>query len=208
MKFPLLLITAITGMPFIISCNSGSNDDAKQKADSTNTANIDTAKMRDTSQTHPVHMADLKPDADFAVAATDGGMLEVALGKMAEQKGMTSEVKKLGAQMVKDHSKANMELKALSMEKHIAIPSEMSAKCQKEVSDLEEKKGRDFDRAYVDLMVKDHKVDIEDFKKEANSGNDAQMSEWAKKTLPILEHHLNMSEESQKYLNKRYTYTN
>ena len=147
-------------------------------------------------------MADLKPDADFAVAAADGGMLEVALGKLAEKKGTHSAVKKLGAQMVKDHSKANMELRALATTKHIAIPLEMSEKCQKKVSDLDQKTGKDFDKAYADLMVSDHKDDIDDFKKEADKGNDTEVSAWAKNTVPTLEHHLMMAENTKKMLEK------
>jgi putative membrane protein len=202
MKQPLFLFAAFAGISFLVSCSDSPEKDAKKEADSANTAKIDSAKLRDTSEAHPVHMADLKPDAEFTVAAADGGMLEVALGKIAEKKGTTGAVKKLGAQMVKDHSKANMELKALAKEKHLTIPGEMSPKCQKELSDFDEKKGHDFDKAYADLMVKDHKDDIDDFKKEANSGNDTQISNWAKNILPILEHHLMMSEEVQKNLSK------
>jgi len=202
MKKSVLFVAAIAGTCFLNSCANGNENDSKKQADSTNTANIDSAKKRDTSEANPVHMADMKPDAEFAVAAADGGMMEVALGKLAEKKGTTPGVKKLGAQMVKDHSKANKELEALAKEKNIAIPSEMSAKCQKNVSDLDEKKGKDFDKAYADLMVKDHKDDIDDFKKEANKGNDSAVSKWAKNTLPVLEHHLMMSEDVQKSLEK------
>ena len=201
MKLPLLLSAFVAGIFFLDSC-SDTPKDAKQEADSANTAKIDSAKNRDTSEVHPVHMADLKTDAEFAVDAADGGMLEVALGKLAEKKAKDAAVKKLGTQMVKDHSKANMELKALAKEKNLTIPGEMSPKCQKKIDELNEKKGRDFDKAYADLMVSDHKEDIDEFKKEANNGNDTQISNWAKNTLPILEHHLMMSEEVQKNLSK------
>ena len=196
------LIVIMGAAALLSSCGNGSSSDSKKQADSTNTANIDSAKSRDTSSTANVHMADLKPDADFAVAAADGGMLEVALGKLAEKKGMSQSVKKLGAQMVADHSKANMELKALAADKHIAIPDKMSDKCQKQVSDLNEKNGRDFDKAYADLMVKDHKDDIDEFKKESEKGNDSQVSGWAKNKIPVLEHHLMMAEDTQKTLEK------
>jgi len=93
-------------------------------------------------------------------------------------------------------------LKALAAEKHIVIPDNMSEKCQKEVSDLEEKKGKEFDKAYADLMVKDHKDDIDEFKKESEKGNDAQVSAWAKNKIPVLEHHLMMAEDAQKKLEK------
>ncbi len=190
-----------TGVILFCSCGDGSSD-AKKQADSTNTANIDSAKKRDTSESAPVHMADMKTDAEFAVAAADGGMLEVALGKLAVKNGVSQTIKKLGAQMVTDHSKANKELKALAGEKHIVLPDNMSEKCQKKVSDLEEKKGKDFDKAYADLMVSDHKDDIDEFKKEAEKGNDAQVSGWAKNTIPVLEHHLMMAEDAQKKLDK------
>jgi putative membrane protein len=194
------LFMVLVGTIMFSSCGDGSSDSKKQ-ADSANTANIDSAKLRDTTS-EPVHMADLKQDAEFAVAAADGGMLEVALGKLAVKKGVSQAVKKLGAQMVTDHSKANMELKALAIEKHIVLPDEMSNKCQKQVSDLDEKKGKDFDKAYADLMVTDHKGDIDEFKKESEKGNDAQVSGWAKDKIPLLEHHLMMAEETQKKLEK------
>jgi putative membrane protein len=201
MKKSFLSLIVILGVTLLSSCGDGSTDSKKQ-ADSTNTANIDSAKKRDTSEAAPVHMADMKPDAEFAVAAADGGMLEVALGKLAEKKGVSQTVKKLGAQMVADHSKANMELKTLAAEKHIVLPDNMSEKCQKKVSDLDEKKGRDFDKAYADLMVSDHKEDIDEFKKESEKGNDAQVSAWAKNKVPVLEHHLMMAEDAQKKLEK------
>ena len=152
----LTLFAIMAGMVFLTSCGNTGETDATKKADSTNTANIDSAKKRDTSAANPVHMADLKPDADFAVAAADGGMLEVALGKLAMKKGASSAVRKLGSQMVTDHSKANTELKALAAEKHLAIPADMSEKCKKTQRDLKEKNGNEFDKAYcADLMVKD-----------------------------------------------------
>lgn len=181
----------------MVSCSNGPTDPVKT-ADSTNTASIDSAKSADTLSGKAVPMADMKPDAEFAVAAADGGMLEVALGKLAEKKGMNSKVKKMGAQMVMDHSKANKELKALAGEKQIVLPADMSNKCQKMISDLDSKSGHDFDKAYADAMVSDHKDDIAEFKKEAESGHDAQISAWAKGILPTLERHLMMAEETQK----------
>ena len=105
--------------------------------------------------------------------------------------------------MVKDHSKANDELKAAAKEKNITLPPIMSDKCQKKVSDLAEKKGTDFDKAYAGLMVSDHKDDIDEFKKEAEKGMDKQLSAWAKGKVPVLEHHLMMAEEAKKLADKK-----
>ncbi len=44
-------------------------------------------------------------------------------------------------------------------------------------------------------MVKDHKKDVADFKKEANGGKDPDVKSFASKTLPTLEEHLKMVQE-------------
>lgn len=185
-----------------MSCGNGDTDSKKQ-AENANEAKVDSAKKADTIPAANSHMADMKPDADFAVAAADGGMLEVELGKLAVQKGVSSDVKKLGEMMVKDHSKANDELKAAASAKNITLPAALSDKCQKKLSDLTEKKGADFDKAYADLMVSDHKDDIDEFKKEAEKGNDKELSAWAKGKVPVLEHHLMVAEQTKKAVNKK-----
>ena len=101
------------------SCAGNSDRDPKSVADSTNAAKIDSAKTADTVATSAGKMAEMKPDASFATEAADGGMLEVALGKLAVSNGMSKTVKNLGAMMVKDHSMINMELEAAAKTKGI-----------------------------------------------------------------------------------------
>lgn len=140
---------------------------------------------------------DLEDDAKFAVNAADGGMLEVQLGQLAETNGMSQQVKDLGKMMVDDHSKANEELKAWAMSKNVALPATLSDKSQKKYDDLAKKTGKDFDEAYTDAMVSDHKDDIDLFKKEADKGKDADLQTWAAGKVPTLEHHLMMSESAK-----------
>lgn len=186
-----------------VSCNNGAETDSAKVADSANDAKIDRAKDADTNNARPSAMAEMKPDAEFAVAAADGGMMEVQLGKMAQEKGVSKSIKNLGAMMVKDHSAANTELMAAAKQKDITLPASLSEKCQKKVQDLSEKTGADFDKAYADLMVSDHKDDIDAFKKEGEKGNDPQLSAWAKSKVPTLEHHLMMAEEAKKLVDKK-----
>ena len=198
MKKNILHFFAFLFLVSVISCENHSQTDAVKAADSTNNAKVDSAKKADTIASVNSHMADMKPDAEFAVAAADGGQLEVELGKMAVKSGTTKQIRALGAMMVKDHTKANVELKALSITKNITLPDTLSYKCQKTIADLGSKTGKDFNKAYADLMVSDHKDDIDDFKKEAEKGNDAGLSAWAKNKVPVLEHHLMMSEQAKK----------
>jgi putative membrane protein len=136
-------------------------------------------------------------DAEFAVKAADGGMLEVQLGQLAVSSASSPQVKEFAQMMVDDHSKANEELKTLASGKGISIPTTLSDKNMKKYNDLAEKSGHDFDKDYIDLMVKDHKEDIDEFKKEADKGKVPELAKWASEKLPTLEHHLQLAQSAQ-----------
>ena len=142
----------------------------------------------------------IKHDAEFAVDAASGGLMEVELGNLASTNGASQMVKHFGQTMVSDHSKANDELKATANSKNISLPSIPNNKMQKSIDDLKQKQGRDFDKAYMDMMVKDHKEDISHFQKEADKGNDPDLKTWASGKLPVLHHHLQMAENIQREL--------
>jgi putative membrane protein len=129
-------------------------------------------------------------DRKFIQDAANGGGAEVADGRVAMQRGESAEVKKIGSQMVADHSKANKELVALADKKGIAI-------------EINKAKARNFpkenfDGNYLASMETDHKADIKVFEKEASSGNDAELKAWAAKTLPTLKMHLSMVQDAMK----------
>lgn len=136
-------------------------------------------------------------DAHFATEAASGGMMEVQLGQIA-QKSQDMEVKKFGAMMVADHNKANNELKSIAAGKNITLPDSMSNEDQRMVDELSKKSGKDFDKAYLDMMVNDHNEDIAAFRKEADQGSDQGVKLFASNTLPVLQKHLDASKAAQK----------
>lgn len=136
-------------------------------------------------------------DKKFADAAARGGIMEVQMGQLASANASNAAVKSLGAMMVKDHSKANDELKQWASAVGYTLPTGLDADKQKKYDDLKAKKGADFDRAYTDLMVSDHKKDIAEFKEEASKGSEASLKAFAGKTVPTLEHHLMESEKAK-----------
>jgi putative membrane protein len=179
----LTFITTIAVAIFLMqSCNG--NKDSKASADSANTAKADTAKKDST-----IAAVD-KDDAKFAVAAANGGMAEVELGQLAQQKAVNSKVKDFGAMMVTDHTKANNEMIALAKSKGITLPTTIDADEQKVKDDLSAKSGADFDKAYVSNMIDDHKNDIKEFEDASKNCKDPDLKAFAVKTLPTLKMHL------------------
>jgi putative membrane protein len=132
----------------------------------------------------------LEDDTEFAVVAADGGMMEVQLGELAQTNAASADVKKFGKMMVDDHSKANTELKTLAQQKNITLPMALSDEKKKKYDELAAKKGAEFDKAYVDFMVEDHKKDISEFEEAAKDAKDPDVKSWAAGKVPTLKHHL------------------
>jgi len=137
-----------------------------------------------------VFAADKNPDASFFKNAAEGGMAEVELGKLAQDKSTLPAVKDFGAMMVTDHSAANDKLKALADSKNVELPTSPSMMQKATKTKLEILSGSTFDKSYVKGMIKDHQDDIKEFQKEATSGKDPDARAFAKATLPTLKTHL------------------
>jgi putative membrane protein len=135
-----------------------------------------------------------RQDKHFIMEAAQGGMMEVQLGQYAAQHAENADVKAFGQRMVTDHSAANAKVADLARDKGVTVPTKLDKKMQKKVDKLTDKQGADFDKAYMEAMLKDHHEDIEAFEKEAKSGEDAQVKQLAKDVLPTLREHLQMAE--------------
>lgn len=129
-------------------------------------------------------------DEAFIEKAAQGGMLEVELGKLAEQKGASTEVKDFGAGMVKDHSTADAELKVIAEKKGITVPTTLDAKHQASLTRFQHLSGKDFDTAYVNTMVKDHEKNVSTFRQASTSAKDPEVRSFADEKLKVIEGHL------------------
>ncbi len=125
----------------------------------------------------------------FMTEAAQGGMMEVALGKLAATKAAAPEVKAFGQRMVVDHGKAGEELKALAAKKKIELPAEMSGGMKETVDRLSKLSGAEFDKEYVKLMVDDHDEDLEAFQDQADDAKDADVKAFAAKYAPVIKSH-------------------
>ena len=179
-KLSLMMMIALAACMFQ-ACSG--NKDSAETADSINAE-------RDSANAVEAGVAADEGDAKFAVDAANGGMAEVALGKLAEGKAVNAKVKEFATMMVADHTKANDELMALAQSKNITLPQAVSSDKQATMDNLTKKSGSDFDKAYVDQMVDDHKKTISLFEDASKNAKDADIKAFVDKTLPTLRTHL------------------
>lgn len=130
-------------------------------------------------------------DQAFFNKAAGAGLAEVAAGQLAESQGSSDDVKSFGRQMVRDHGKANDEMKQLAAKKGVTLPATPDQDHQKTLDELKQKEGGDFDKAYVKSQVKDHKEAVSLFGTAAKS-KDPDIAAFAGKTLMVLKEHQTM----------------
>jgi putative membrane protein len=136
-----------------------------------------------------------KQDREFLKDAAIGGMAEVELGKLAQQNAQDDKVKQFGARMVQDHGQANDELKTIAGNQGIDLPQQLDKKHEQLKDRLAGLKGPQFDRAYMAAMVRDHNADLAAFRREAQSGRDPAIKQFAEKTLHVIGAHDRMAKD-------------
>lgn len=134
-------------------------------------------------------------DKAFVKKAAEGGMTEVRLGQLAQQKSNSPDVKEFAQKMVNDHTQLNEQMHPIAQQMGVSTSDEMSTKDKKEISRLENLSGQEFDHAYIKYMIKDHKKDLSEFKNEASRTQNTQLKEAAEHGAQVIQAHLQEIEQ-------------
>ncbi len=131
-------------------------------------------------------------DEDFVKTASGAGLAEVNFGNLALGQTTNADVKAFAQHMIDDHSKANEELLKVANKDNFTPAERMGPKDREMFTKLTGMKGADFDHAYVQSQLAAHKEAVALFQSEAKDGKNADLKAFAEKTLPTLQHHLDM----------------
>lgn len=202
MKKQLFSLSLLLSSIVIFSCNNDGNNTSTTDTMSTTTSG-DATMNTDTSATTTATANNLS-DADkkFMNEAASGGIMEVEAGQLASQTAANDRVKAFGNMMVQDHTNANNELKGLAAQKNVMLPDSMMAEHREHINMLKKKTGKEFDKAYMSMMVTDHNEDVNKFQVTANNASDADLKAFASKTLPVLRKHLDSAKAINSSLKK------
>lgn len=181
-------------LPFLLLACNNEGKDSVEKADSANSEKMDSNST--TSKTLQTDEA----SSTFLVKAADGGMTEVRLGELAQQKATNKQVKEYGTMLIHDHSAANDKVKALAAQRNVTLPDAPGNEHQESIDKLAKRTGKDFDKAFMDAMTSDHEKDISMFKDASNKVNDADVKSFVDNTLPTLQMHLDSAKAIRKSL--------
>lgn len=138
----------------------------------------------------------------FIMKAATAGSMEVDAANLALKKSKNQTVKDFAARMLRDHTNANQELKALAQSKGIQLPKPLADGSTKHMSQMNNMKESQFDEHYIRMMVDDHKKAVDLFT-DASNLSDPELKAFARKTLPVIKEHYNDVLEISKQLNTK-----
>jgi len=134
-------------------------------------------------------------DQSFVRKALEGGVAEVQLGQLAQQKSQSDDVKQFGQKMVEDHTQLGDQMKPIAQQLGIKEPKGPSKKDKQLMAKLETLSGPQFDEAYILAMVKDHKEDLKEFKDEAQAAQNPNVKQAAQQGAGVISQHLQMIQQ-------------
>ena len=185
-------ITRLWLVPLIsvvmVSCNSDEGSTTTRNDDPGNADSVGSGQTNNNNLDNA--------DADFLAYAAYSGMKEIEAGKVAQQKGQSKEVKDLANMMVTDHTAMGDKVKALAVQKNVALKDSLSTEDADKIRN-NKKTGLAFYRDYASMMVDDHEEAVRKFENAANNAKDPDVKALANEALPKLKHHLEMSKTTR-----------
>ncbi|AVJ28057.1 DUF4142 domain-containing protein [Achromobacter spanius] len=149
---------------------------------------------------HLSHAAELAAsDARFLQAASGSGLFEVQAAELAGKRAQDAQVRAFAAKMLEQHSAVNKELKALAASKNVSLPDQPAEPERATLHELGGKTGAAFDQLYIQKAAVDaHATANRLFETAAKASEDAQVRDFAVRTLPMLSDHYAMSRALQR----------
>jgi putative membrane protein len=140
--------------------------------------------------------------AGFARTAAMSDLYEMEASRLAEQKSQNAQVKQFAQHMLRDHGKTTNELKGMVPQiegvSASQLPTSLDQQHQALMQQLQAAQGAEFDRTFARQQVQAHQTAVDLFRNYAQSGDHAQLKQWASRTLPSLEEHLREAQQLQR----------
>ncbi len=163
-------------------------EDPKEVAEDSNDAKFKTDSIED--------------DANYLVDIAAIDKTEIEIGKLAQEKGMSQEVKNYGKMLVDDHTKSLDKVTAMAQTKNVTLPTTISEKGQEEYDKLNKKSGKDFDKEFAEMMVDGHEKAVDKMKTIGDKASDPSLQMYASDQVSVLTGHLEKAKLMKKDADK------
>jgi putative membrane protein len=193
----------------LLACSSGDNrrggDTGMADSAAGGMSSHDTMPMSGDSSTAVSGNTTVTPEgvlSQMNVANT----AEIQLSTLASKKASSASVKQIAKKLAADHTKNRQEVRSLAQKLNVNLTSSQggsvtAADSAAMPADLQEKSGRDFDKAFVQHEIDDHQSNIEKIESQIlPSLQNEQIKTYLQKTVSEMQAHLSSLKQVQQQL--------
>ncbi len=148
------------------------------------------------AQQKPSSQKNITFDRQFVRKAAMGNRAEIELARLAQQKASSPQVKNLARTIAQDHLQAQHKLQEVAQDTNVSMPSRIPREAAREKKKLSSLTGDQFDHAYVQYIMQEHKKNISEFEKATELASGADVRQYATSTLPDLHKHLRLADQA------------
>jgi putative membrane protein len=147
----------------------------------------------------PVQAAGPSPeDAAFLVAAHQGGLAEIAAGRIAWQKTTTPEVKTVAGALMRDHIRLNAAIYHEARKLRVYLPSQPTPEQQSLIRTYEAAGADTFDEHFILTQLAAHRATMELISGHLEEDGDPSVKALARRAAPVIAaHHLLLREAAE-----------
>lgn len=138
---------------------------------------------------------------EFVVHAAMVDKMQIRIGEMALEKAVNEEVRNYGNLIKQDHTNSLNTLQKIMEERSMNIPDTLAENFNQKILELQNASGAEFDRIFLDMMIKDHKKEIAKYENaKAHIPKDKRLNEWVDNSIPALHRHEQKAKQLQNAL--------
>lgn len=172
MKTPLLFVAALALLS-LSSCAAPGPDSVKQA-----------------NQVNAVLKTEVSAASSrFLVEMVDARLMDYEEGRLAAERGTQAAIREYGTWMMRDQTELLKQLNDLAAASAVVVPSSIGADKRDGLKNLLEVSGETFDKRFIRSIRIDHERDVGEFQR-ATQSDDAAVSAFAIRNLPVIEMHL------------------
>lgn len=134
-------------------------------------------------------------DQQFVSQVGAANLLEVRLSQAAQQKGGNTSVKQFAQKMIVDHTDMQKQWIAVAKKDNIKFTTELNPQQLQQLQQLTRMSGADLDRAYMSMMVQNHRDNVDAFTRERNATHSPDVRQLIESSLPGLQQHLSQAQQ-------------
>ncbi|HVZ32232.1 MAG TPA: DUF4142 domain-containing protein, partial [Polyangiaceae bacterium] len=141
-------------------------------------------------------------DEEIAAITAAANNAEVDQGNLARAKARDPRVRDFGAMMIDHHEEARREQQSLNIPEAESTESrELTRSANAAFQKLQHEQGSDFDRAYVQVQIDEHRKVLQSLRQELlPAAKNPKLEAYLQKITPTVESHLAQAERLQQEL--------